>query len=258
MSVQRLAFSKFLKAEAVPVLIARFREEGYEGLQLKGAQYSSYIDDPSRALAELGDDPGIYSALITGDSLDEAGQERIGRTIAFAAAVGAERIVFCHGHPHDGVDASMRRSFARTLLEIAARSRGAGVAFSLHHHTDQPVMELTDFREFFDGVEPGVLGLTVDTAHLARSGVEDLPGLIDEFGAYVDNVHLKDYSVPVGRDGEWRVAGDGVLDLGGVLDALDRADYSGWICVDEESTASLEDGLRESRGWLARRESARV
>ena len=94
-------------------------------------------------------------------------------------------------------------------------------------------MELADFREFFDGLERGVLGQTVDTAHLARSGVEDLPGFIDEFGAFVDNLDLKDYSVPMGRDGEWRVAGEGVLDLGGrgVLAALARAGYDGWICV---------------------------
>ncbi|MCJ1704164.1 sugar phosphate isomerase/epimerase [Rathayibacter sp. VKM Ac-2926] len=258
MSVSRLAFSKFLEPAEVPVLVSSFRAEGYEGLQLKGAQYAEYVGDPSRALASLGEDPGIYSALITGDSLDEAGQERIAATIAFAAAVGAERIVFCHGHPHEGVDAAMRRSFASTLTDIASRSRDAGVAFSLHHHTDQPVMELADFREFFDGREPGVLGLTVDTAHLARSGVEDLPGFIDEFGAFVDNLHLKDYSIPVGRDGEWRVAGEGVLDLGGVLKALGRAAYAGWICVDEESEATLEEGLRRSKGWLARRDLGAV
>lgn len=124
MSVQRLAFSKYLEASEVPVLLGRFREEGYEGLQLKGAQYSSYIDDPSRALAELGDDPGIYSALITGDSLDEAGQERIGRTIAFAAAVGAERIVFCHGHPHEGwMLRCGGRSPARCSTSLRGRER---------------------------------------------------------------------------------------------------------------------------------------
>jgi sugar phosphate isomerase/epimerase len=246
----RRAFSKFLEPAEVRELVAGFRPAGYEGLQLKGAQYAEFVGEPQRALDELGADPGIYSALITGDAIDEAGRERIRATIDFAAAVGAERIVFCHGHPHEGVDAAMRRDFARTLTEIAEESRERGVAFSLHHHTDQPVMELEDFREFFDGLEPGVLGLTVDTAHLARSGIEDLPGFIDEFGPYVDNVHLKDYSVRAGRDGEWRLFGEGELDLVGVLDALDRAGYEGWLAVDEESTATLEEGLRRSAQWL--------
>ncbi|WP_285025442.1 sugar phosphate isomerase/epimerase [Plantibacter sp. ME-Dv--P-122b] len=250
MSGLRRAFSKFLEPAEVPVLIGTFRDEGYEGLQLKGAQYADFVSDPARALDELGADPGIYSAVITGDSIDDDGRERIRATIGFAAGVGAERIVFCHGHPHLGVDADQRRAFARTLLDIAAEAGERGVAFSLHHHTDQPVMELTDFREFFDGVEPGLLGLTVDTAHLARSDIADLPGFIDEFGPHIDNLHLKDYSLPVGRDGEWRLAGQGELDLLGVLDALDRAGYTGWLCVDEESEAGLAEGLSASRTWL--------
>lgn len=250
MSPLRRAFSKFLEPEEVPELVATYRAAGYQGLQLKGAQYADFVGSPARALEVLGTDPGTYSAVITGDAIDAAGRDRIRSTVAFAAAVGAERVVFCHGHPHEGVDAGLRRDFARTLTDIARESADAGVAFSLHHHTDQPVMELEDFREFFDGLEPGVLGLTVDTAHLARSGIADLPAFIDEFGAFVDNLHLKDYSTPVGRDGEWRLFGEGVLDLEGVLAALDRVGYTGWLCVDEESTATLPEGLRRSAEWL--------
>ena len=249
MSTLRRSFSKFLDPADVATLVSTFRQEGYQGLQLKGAQYTAYLAEPERALEELGSDPGIYSAVITGDSIDDEGRERIRRTIDFAAGVGAERIVFCHGHPHDGVDAAQRREFAQTLTEIARESVDRGVAFSLHHHTDQPVMVLEDFREFFDGLEPGVLGLTVDTAHLARSGIADLPAFIDEFGPFVDNLHLKDYTRATD---EWRLFGEGDLDLTGVLDALDRAGYAGWLCVDEESAASLPEGLSRSRDWLDR------
>jgi inosose dehydratase len=249
MSLRR-SFSKFLEPAEVGTLVASYRAEGYEGLQLKGAQYADYVGEPQRALDELGTDAGTYSAIITGDSIDEDGRARIRRTVDFAAAVGAERVVFCHGHPHEGVDAALRREFAGTLTEIAKEAADSGVAFSLHHHFDQPVMELEDFREFFDGLEPGVLGLTVDTAHLAKSGIADLPAFVAEFGAYVDNLHLKDYAAGPGGTGEWRLFGEGDLDLAGVLDGLDRAGYAGWLCVDEESSASLGEGLRRSREWL--------
>jgi inosose dehydratase len=250
MSGLRRSFSKFLEPADVTTLISTFRERGYEGLQLKGAQYAHLINDPQRALDELGTDRGIYSAIITGDSIDDEGRQRIRRTIDFAAAVGAERVVFCHGHPHEGVDRELRQQFAATLTEIAKESADRGVAFSLHHHYDQPVMELEDFREFFDGLQPGVLGLTVDTAHLAKSGITDLPGFIDEFGAFVDNLHLKDYAQTEAGEGEWRLFGEGELDLVGVLDALSRAGYDGWICVDEESSATLDEGLGHSQRWL--------
>ena len=246
MSLRR-SFSKYLPEAEVPALIAGYRDAGYAGLQLKGYQWAPYVGEPQRALDELGADAGTYSALITGDAIDAEGRERIRSSIAFAAAVGAERIVFCHGHPHEGVDAALRREFARTLTEIASESREAGVAFSLHHHVDQPVMVLEDFREFFDGLEPGVLGLTVDTAHLAKAGIADLPGFIDEFGPHVDNLHLKDYDHATSA---WRLFGQGDLDLNGILDALDRAGYDGWLCVDEESEASLEEGFRASKEWL--------
>jgi inosose dehydratase len=249
MSGLRRSFSKFLEPADVTTLISTFRVQGYEGLQLKGAQYAQFVDDPQRALDELGTDPGIYSAIITGDSIDDEGRERIRRTVDFAAIVGAERIVFCHGHPNVGVDREMRQTFARILADIAKEATDRGVAFSLHHHYDQPVMRLEDFREFFEGLEPGELGLTVDTAHLAKSGIDDLPAFIDEFGAFVDNVHLKDYAGTAG-EGEWRLFGEGDLDLVGVLEGLERADHGGWICVDEESTATLEEGLTRSREWL--------
>ncbi len=103
----------------------------------------------------------------------------------------------------------------------------------------------SDVRAFFDGVADGDVGLTVDTGHLARSGVRDLPGFVREFGPLVDNVHLKDV-----RDGAWRLLGDGDLDLVAVLAALEEIGFDGWLCVDEESDADLETGMRVSREWL--------
>jgi hypothetical protein len=70
MSGLRRSFSKFLDAAEVPALISKFRDYGYQGLQLKGAQYGHLVAEPRRALDELGTDPGIYSAVITGDSID--------------------------------------------------------------------------------------------------------------------------------------------------------------------------------------------
>ena len=157
--------------------------------------------------------------------------------------MGAERIVFCHAHPH-GVDDEQLRDFARILSEVGTASRDRGVALSLHHHVDNPVMLPHDVRVFFDAVDDGAVGLTVDTAHLAKAGVTDIPGFIDEFGSLVDNLHLKDF------DGDWQIFGDGELDLVGTLEALSRAGYEGWLCVDEESSASLDEGFRRSREWL--------
>lgn len=244
MTVWPRAFSKMAAGAELAVLLERFHGEGYAGLQLKEAQYAPYINEPAQALDALGEIEGTYSALITGARLDEQGRTRIHQTIRFAAAVGAERIVFCHHHPHDGVDEELRRRFAVEIIELAKAAGDAGVAFSLHHHTDQPVMTLPDFREFFNGIDPGELGLTIDTGHLAKSGVADIPALIEEFAPYIDNVHLKDFHE------EWRLLGEGALDLEGILGALERSNYDGWLCVDDETDAGVGETMAASAAWL--------
>ncbi len=90
----------------------------------------------------------------------------------------------------------------------------------------------------------------MDTAHLAKSGVDDIPAFLAEFAPIVDNIHLKDYSEQDRADGEWRLLGEGELDLDGILRQLAADDFEGWLCVDEESSASLDEGFRVSRAWL--------
>lgn len=46
----RRAFSKPVQDAELPRLLADFRAEGYEGLQLKGGQYAPFLDEPKRAL----------------------------------------------------------------------------------------------------------------------------------------------------------------------------------------------------------------
>ncbi len=243
---RRIAFSKPTRDEdEFARLVASFREAGYGALQLKMGQFVPWLDDPAGFRARWGDEPGVTDTLIFFDALDDEGAARLERVLAFAAALGTARVVYCQDHPHGGVTRDELAGFAHRISGFGARARDRGIALSLHHHFDQPVMHPDDVRAFFGAVEPGTVGLTMDTAHLAKSGVSDIPAFVAEFGSLIDNVHLKDYA-----DGRWRLLGEGSLDLEGILDALDAAGYDGWICVDEESDASLDDGLRVSRAWL--------
>jgi sugar phosphate isomerase/epimerase len=224
-------------------LFKEFRPAGYAGLQLKGGQYAGQLADPPAFAAAWGDDPALTSALITMGPLDETGVDRLRQIVAFAAATGAERVVFCHDHPRDGVTPADLRSYARTLSAVGRQAAEQGVALSLHHHYQQPVMYYEDFGVFFSAADH--VGLTVDTAHLAKSGIADIGRLIRDFAPVIDNLHLKDYA-----DGQWRLLGQGTLDFKAILTALDDITYAGWLCVDEESTAPLDEGLKVSRSYL--------
>ena len=221
-------------------LFAGFARAGFDGLQLKGGQYARYLNAPEKFIEDWGQMAG--GALICGGALDENGVAQLRQICEFGAAIGAARIVFCHGHPRAAVTDTMRRDWARLLSELKV----PGVQLSLHQHTDQPIMTRADLRVFFENVTPGALGLTLDTAHLVKSGETDIAGIIAEFSPWLDNVHLKDFA-----RGEFATLGCGDIDWPPIFAALRAINYRGPLCADEESGASVSEGLRAARAFLA-------
>jgi len=238
----RIAFSKPVAPDEFPTLLEGFGPARYDGLQLKTGQFLPWVTEPARFRELTAPHPGASAGLVYYDELDD---DRLAAVIDFAAQVGTGLVVFCHNRSRDGVTRSDREAIARQLAAHGERARDGGIRLSLHHHFDQPVMLPDDVREFWAAIEPGTIGLTVDTAHLAKSGVADIPGFIREFAPIIDNIHLKDYA-----DGRWRLVGEGELDLDGILAALAEVGFDGWLCIDEESDASLAEGLDVSRAWL--------
>lgn len=238
----RLGFSKPVAPEQFATLLTDFGPAGYDGLQLKTGQFLPWVGEPGTFVTLTASHPGATAVLVYYDELDD---ERLGGVIDFAMEVGTEMVVFCHNRSREGVTTEERVRLAEQLAVHGRRAAEAGIRLSLHHHFDQPVMLPSDVREFWGAIDEDAVGLTVDTAHLAKSGVDDIPAFIREFAPIIDNVHLKDYA-----DGEWRLVGRGELDLNGILAALADIGFDGWLCIDEESDASLADGLRVSREWL--------
>jgi len=231
----RFAFSKPTRGEAdTRTLFTRFGEIGYDGLQLKGGQYVPYLGEPGRFRDEWGRYDGVASALIAGGGLDDDGIARLREVFAFGKAVGSEMIVFCHGAPRQRLAPDDIRGFARQLSELGKEARGRGLKLSLHNHCGQPVMRREDIEVFFDAVEGDAVGLTVDTAHLEKSGVDDIAGVIRDFSRAIDNFHLKDFA-----GGSFRVLGEGGIDFAPVFAAIKEIAYDGWVSTDEESGAEL-------------------
>lgn len=226
-------------------LLHGYRSAGFEGLQLKRRQYEDYLDDPARFLAEWGGYPGVASGLITGGDLGEGSIADLRRAVRFAAAVGSERIVYCHGVPRANVTEDDIRHFSSLLSELGDEARGHGVQLSLHHHYDQPVMYRPDIDLFFAGISDRQVTLTVDTAHLVKSGVTDVVGVIRDFAPFIDNFHVKDIA-----NGGFVPLGEGGIDFGPIFAAIREIGYDGWLCADEESGAAIGEAMGASHRFF--------
>lgn len=243
---RKLAFSRPTSTDEEKIkLFKNFRSAGYEGLQLKYAQYQSYLEEPQRFLEEWGHQTGIGSGLIAGGNLDDKNLELLRKTFHFAKKIGTELIVYCHLIPREGITTEDIRKYADILSELGLEAQQQGVKLSLHHHHNQPVMHRPDFDIFFERVKNQSVGLTVDTAHLVKSGIYDISEIIHSFGHIIDNFHLKDF-----EHGDWKVLGRGGIPFPPIFKAINVINYEGWISADEESGGEISQGMNECIAFI--------
>ena len=242
----KLAFSRPTSTdEEEQSLVENFRSAGFDGLQLKSDQYWRYLDNPAAFKARWDRYPGAASALIVSGRIDDDGAGMLRKVFRFAGAVGSSLVIFCHGVSRGNLTFGDIRRYARELSVLGKDAQDLGTRLSLHHHFDQPVMRRADFDAFFDSVVFGTVGLTIDTAHLAKSGIADIAEVVRSFRNVIDNFHIKDFG-----EGNWRVLGEGTIDFSPVFDAIREIGYDGWVCADEESGAEIGKSMNQCGKFL--------
>jgi inosose dehydratase len=242
----KFAFSRSTRGDHERVeLFKQFGPAGFAGLQLKSNQYADYLDEPDRFLADWGQYPGVAAALIHGGLLDDEGVAEIRSVIRFGQSVGSDLVVYWPREPREGGSVDLN-GFARRLSALGQEAQEAGLRLSLHHHYNQIVMTRDEFERFFVAIDPGTVGLTIDTAHLVKSGMPDVAGVLRDFAAVIDNIHLKDFG-----DGDWKVLGQGEIDFAPIFAAIREIGYDDWVCADEESGADFDGALAACFTMLA-------
>lgn len=238
-------------------------------LGLAGAYLELPYGDPDALRATL---PMLADML---DTFDAVTPYRIGPAPRPTLAdSGSETRRANPGHatndPSVGLDADAWRRFATGLGDVVAICRGRGYEPTFHHETGTYVEAPWEIERV---LEISDIGLCLDTGHFLLAGGDPVTA-VTTWGSRINQVHLKDArrSVMAGivADGApvtdiWsREAfpplGAGDLDADGVIAALGRIDYSGWLVVEQDTLPRTKERFeraaadqRANREFLARR-----
>jgi inosose dehydratase len=237
------------------------------GLGLVGAYIELPYADPEALQRAM---PALDDLL---ETFDEAGPNRDAPpprpTLADAGSdTRRQRPGRATGDRSLGLDEAGWRRFGEGLEVVVGRCRDRGYEPTFHHETGTYVEAPWEIERV---LEVSDIGLCVDTGHLLLAGGDPVAA-IGAWASRINHAHLKDArrSVMAGivADGAPASAiwdreafpglGDGDLDVQGVIDALGRIGYSGWLLVEQDTLPRTKERFeraatdqRANRQYLA-------
>jgi inosose dehydratase len=162
-------------------------------------------------------------------------------------------------------------TFAEGATRIATSvRREAGLRTVFHHHCAGYVETPDEIGTFLDRTDPSLVGLVLDTGHLAFGSGGDASLVIQAMDRFADRIwyiHLKDCDGAIAeqaRAGEWDYftavrhgvfceLGKGGVDFPRVLQWLRRRNYGGWVLVEQDvlpGMGSPRESAQRNRDYL--------
>jgi inosose dehydratase len=217
---------------------------------------------------------GFVPAVLHEPDLRREGFELVERRAEFFSEAGADTLVLAAipsaGAFEETVDldqAGWGELFGnlRRAEDICARH---GLTAVVHPHFGTVIETDEQLRRFLEGCDTG---LCLDTGHLVIGGSDPLE-IAEKAADRVRHVHLKDVDSGVARrlgrreigfkeaaqQNAFRPLGEGDVDVGRLLEILDRSGYSGWYVLEQDVMVASEppegggpvDDIRRSLRFL--------
>ena len=222
------------------------------------AEFKAMLDARGLQLAALYSDDNMYEPGIEAETI-----ERNVEIVRFLQAMGSDILVYGPGRPRpDPVEPVHFEVMARIVNEVGQASQEMGVTTTIHPHWQTLIQERDDITRIFDMVDTEVVKLAVDPSHMVKAGYDPIE-VCETYGELVRYMHIKDFSQEMNTPENnvvndegfteplvwFTELGQGVIDHKGVLEALRRADYDGWLTVEIDlsqttPTKSLEINSR--------------
>jgi inosose dehydratase len=129
--------------------------------------------------------------------------------------------------------------FGHMLTELGKRTADEGISLGFHNHMGSLGQGPDEVDKIFDAVDPRYAKLELDIAHYYQAGGDSAKAIHD----YRDRLlflHLKDViEIPPGVRGgntyKWVELGRGLVDVPGVMAALQKDNFRGWAVVELDS-----------------------
>ena len=176
--------------------------------------------------------------LVTADPAGRARRvEFLSRALEVAAETGADAMSFWAGVPKPGVSAADARAWLRAGVEqVARRAEALGAVAALEPEPGMLVETVDDWAAL---AVPG-LRLALDTGHLLVTGERDPAAAVREFAPHLGTVSIEDMKRGVHVHLPF---GEGDMDVGGVLAALDGIGFGKLICVELSRESHRADAM---------------
>jgi inosose dehydratase len=137
---------------------------------------------------------------------------------------------------------------ALDAVEKMAKQTGIMIAIHNHGPTDKAYPSPMDVYNLVKDRDP-LMGICMDVGHTVRIGV-DPAECIEKCGERLHDMHIKD-ETKAAADGAPTEVGRGVLDIAGILKALEARNYSYHINLEYEAHPdNPQPGVRESIGYI--------
>ncbi|MCE5337000.1 MAG: sugar phosphate isomerase/epimerase [Desulfobacteraceae bacterium] len=170
--------------------------------------------------------------------------------IDLAGALGAPHISTEPGGPLEGISREEGLSyFLDGLGAVEDRARAKGVKILIEPEPGLLIEKSSEFLELFSNLDPEVFGLNFDIGHFYCVG-EDPATLVGSFSECAAHFHLED--IAASRRHHHLMPGEGAIDLPGVLDAIRRNGFDGFVTVELYTYEDrAEEAARKAFEYLA-------
>ena len=275
-----LEFESKVDSPTYTRVLDEINASGYAGTEL--GDWGFMPTDPGRLRGEI-ERRGLalLAAFVTTrlaqpESYEESTRKAVATAELLAAVSGTSPFIVLSDEPaadptraHDAGRIEPSQGLSEKQWDIAARGverlarvvrDQTGLRTVFHHHCAAFVETPQEVGALMQRTDESLVGLCLDSGHITYAGGSPID-LLDRYGTRTWHVHFKDCEPAVAararsenwdyqtaiRHGVFCELGKGAVDFTGLLEALGRREYSGWIVVEQDVLPSMGSPLESAR-----------